>query len=116
MADNNIPALIDTAEALTAKLDAMRQAQRTFAAYTQEQVDRIFFEAAKAAGFQGIFIQKQPKIRKMDVYNLVNPLHIRLFGIKIFIIKKLVPASYHQFKNGVKQPEIKRFKSFFIKF
>ena len=40
MADNNIPAVIDTAEALTAKLAAMRQAQRTFAAYTQEQVDR----------------------------------------------------------------------------
>ena len=52
MADNNIPAVIDTAEALTAKLAAMRQAQRTFAAYTQEQVDRIFFEAAKAANMQ----------------------------------------------------------------
>ena len=42
MADNNIPAVIDTAEALTARLAAMRQAQRTFAAYTQEQVDTIF--------------------------------------------------------------------------
>ena len=42
MAENNIPAVIDTAEALAAKLEAMRQAQRTFAAYSQEQVDRIF--------------------------------------------------------------------------
>ncbi len=58
MADNNIPAVIDTAEALTAKLAAMRQAQRTFAAYTQEQVDRIFFEAAKAANMQRIPLAK----------------------------------------------------------
>ena len=58
MADNNIPAVIDTAEALTARLAAMRQAQRTFAAYTQEQVDRIFFEAAKAANMQRIPLAK----------------------------------------------------------
>ena len=44
MADHNISALIDTAEALAAKMDAMRQAQRAFAAFSQEQVDRIFFE------------------------------------------------------------------------
>ena len=49
MAENNIPNVIDSAEALAAKLEAMRQAQRAFAAYTQEQVDHIFFEAAKAA-------------------------------------------------------------------
>ncbi len=58
MADNNIPAVIDTAEALTAKLTAMRQAQRTFATYSQEQVDRIFFEAAKAANMQRIPLAK----------------------------------------------------------
>jgi len=58
MADNNIPAVIDTAEALTARLAAMRQAQRTFAAYTQEQVDRIFFQAAKAANMQRIPLAK----------------------------------------------------------
>lgn len=58
MADNNIPAVIDTAEALTEKLAAMRQAQRTFATYSQEQVDRIFFEAAKAANMQRIPLAK----------------------------------------------------------
>ena len=52
MADKQTSNLIDTAEALTAKLEAMRQAQRTFAAFSQEQVDRIFFEAAKAANMQ----------------------------------------------------------------
>ena len=58
MAENNIPAVIDTAEALAAKLEAMRQAQRTFAAYSQEQVDRIFFAAAKAANAQRIPLAK----------------------------------------------------------
>ncbi len=50
--------MIDTPEALTAKLEAMRQAQRVFAHYTQEQVDRIFFEAAKAANMQRIPLAK----------------------------------------------------------
>ena len=36
----------------------MRQAQRTFAAYSQEQVDRIFFAAAKAANAQRIPLAK----------------------------------------------------------
>ncbi|MCI9165735.1 MAG: bifunctional acetaldehyde-CoA/alcohol dehydrogenase [Oscillospiraceae bacterium] len=58
MADHNISALIDTAEALAAKMDAMRQAQRAFAAFSQEQVDRIFFEAAKAANRQRIPLAK----------------------------------------------------------
>ncbi len=58
MAENNIPTVIDSAEALAAKLEAMRQAQRAFAAYTQEQVDHIFFEAAKAANMQRIPLAK----------------------------------------------------------
>ncbi len=44
-----IPEIMDSPEALKAKLAAMRAAQKTFATYTQEQVDRIFFEAAMAA-------------------------------------------------------------------
>ena len=50
--------LIDTAEALTAKMEAMRAAQRVFAGYTQEQVDRIFFEAARAANMARIPLAK----------------------------------------------------------
>jgi len=50
--------VIDSADALSAKLTAMREAQRTFASYTQEQVDRIFFEAAKAANAQRIPLAK----------------------------------------------------------
>ena len=38
-----------SAEALEARLQALREAQRKFSSYSQEQVDRIFFEAAMAA-------------------------------------------------------------------
>ena len=40
---------IDSVEALQERMTLMRKAQREFAKFTQEQVDRIFFEAAMAA-------------------------------------------------------------------
>ena len=43
------PAIIDTVEALQARMKEMRKAQEIFATYTQEQVDKIFFAAAMAA-------------------------------------------------------------------
>lgn len=47
--ENTIPTIIDTPEALTAKIAAMKEAQKIFAAFTQEQVDKIFKAAATAA-------------------------------------------------------------------
>ena len=44
-----VPEIIDNVDALIAKMDAMREAQREFATFTQEQVDKIFYEAASAA-------------------------------------------------------------------
>ena len=44
--DRNV---VDTLEALTPKVKEVRQAQKIFATYTQEQVDKIFFAAATAA-------------------------------------------------------------------
>ena len=41
--------IIDSVEKLEAELDCVRAAQREFATYTQEQVDKIFFAAAMAA-------------------------------------------------------------------
>lgn len=38
----NVPEIIDTVDALTAKMAAMREAQKVFATYNQEQVDKIF--------------------------------------------------------------------------
>ena len=50
---------VDNAEALTAKMQEMREAQKLFAAYTQEQVDKIFFEATMAANKMRIPLAKQ---------------------------------------------------------
>ena len=47
--ETHIPAVIDTAEALEAKMAAMKEAQKLFATYTQELVDKIFKAAATAA-------------------------------------------------------------------
>ena len=42
-----VPEIIDNVEALYARMDAMKQAQREFATFSQEQVDKIFFAANK---------------------------------------------------------------------
>ena len=47
--DRIVPDIIDTPEALEAKMAAMKEAQKVFATYTQEQVDKIFKAAATAA-------------------------------------------------------------------
>lgn len=56
--NQEVPAIIDTVDALMAKMDAMKQAQREFAAFTQEQVDKIFLAAATAANKQRIPLAK----------------------------------------------------------
>lgn len=53
-----VPEIIDNVEALIAKMDAMREAQKIFSAYTQEQVDKIFFAAASAANKMRIPLAK----------------------------------------------------------
>lgn len=40
---------VDSEESLRAKLESVREAQQKFASFTQEEVDKIFFHAAKAA-------------------------------------------------------------------
>ncbi len=50
--------LVDTVDALVAKMQEVREAQRIFATYTQEQVDKIFFAAAMAANKQRIPLAK----------------------------------------------------------
>ena len=46
--------VINSVETLLEKMQAMKEAQKVFATYTQEQVDKIFFEAAMAANAQRI--------------------------------------------------------------
>ncbi|MDR1215559.1 MAG: bifunctional acetaldehyde-CoA/alcohol dehydrogenase [Treponema sp.] len=49
---------IDSLEKLTLAIETVRKAQRVFATYTQEQVDKIFLEAALAANHQRIPLAK----------------------------------------------------------
>lgn len=53
-----VSAVIDSVDALIAKMEAMREAQKIFATYTQEQVDKIFYEAASAANKMRIPLAK----------------------------------------------------------
>lgn len=53
-----VPEIIDSVEGLQAKMKAMKEAQKIFAGYTQEQVDKIFFEAASAANKMRIPLAK----------------------------------------------------------
>lgn len=50
--------IVDTVEALEERLAGVREAQRIFAAYTQEQVDKIFTAAALAANKSRIPLAK----------------------------------------------------------
>lgn len=59
MAENvNVPAVIDSVDALMAKMEAMRIAQKEFATFTQAQVDKIFLAAASAANKQRVALAK----------------------------------------------------------
>ncbi len=51
--------VIDGTEALSAAMAEMRGAQEVFATFSQEQVDKIFYEAAMAANKQRIPLAKQ---------------------------------------------------------
>ncbi len=50
--------IVDNVEALEARIKEIREAQRIFATYTQEQVDKIFLAAASAANKQRIPLAK----------------------------------------------------------
>ena len=53
-----VPAIVDSVETLEAKMKAMREAQKDFAKFSQEQVDKIFYEAAMAANKMRIPLAK----------------------------------------------------------
>ncbi len=53
-----VPEIVDSVGALEAKMKAMREAQKVFATFTQEQVDTFFYEAAMAANKQRIPLAK----------------------------------------------------------
>ena len=58
--ENNVndTGLVDNIDALIAKMNEIKEAQKVFATYTQEQVDKIFFAASIAANKQRIPLAK----------------------------------------------------------
>ena len=52
------PEIVDSVEALKTRMEELRQAQREFATFTQEQVDKIFHAAATAANKNRIPLAK----------------------------------------------------------
>ncbi len=52
--------IVDTVESLEAKIKEVKEAQKIFATYTQEQVDNIFKAAAMAATKQESVLQNKP--------------------------------------------------------
>ena len=52
------PEIVDSVEALLQRMEEIREAQRIFATYTQEQVDKIFLAAATAANKARISLAK----------------------------------------------------------
>ena len=56
--ETKVMEVVDSVETLAKKIEAMRDAQRVFATFTQEQVDKIFFEAAMAANKNRISLAK----------------------------------------------------------
>lgn len=46
-AEQVVPEIIDSVEGLNAKMAAMREAQKVFATYTQEQVDKDLLRSSK---------------------------------------------------------------------
>ena len=71
-----IPTIIDTPEALTAKMAAMKEAQKIFATYTQEQVDKIFKAAATAADKMRIPLAKMA-VEETITQQSMFTMHIR---------------------------------------
>ena len=61
-----VPVFVDNVEALEAKMQAMREAQKIFATYTQEQVDKIFMRQ-QLQRTKCVFHLQSRQLRKPDV-------------------------------------------------
>ncbi len=57
--ETNIREIVDSTEKLEAAINRVREAQKLFATFTQEQVDKIFLAAASAANKARISLAKQ---------------------------------------------------------
>ena len=88
----NAPEPKTEVELLQEKIAAMREAQKVFATFTEEQVDKIFFEAAMAANKQRIPLAKLAcEETGMGVVEDRSSRIIMLLSICIMLIRRLRP-------------------------
>ena len=88
----NAPEPKTEVELLQEKIAAMREAQKVFATFTEEQVDKIFFEAAMAANKQRIPLAKLAcEETGMGVWKTRSSRIIMLLSICIMLIRRLRP-------------------------
>ena len=94
MAKNETPILVDSVEALEAKIAEVKAAQEIFATYTQEQVDKIFKAAAIAANKARHLLAKW--LLKKQVGNIEQVLLriTMLLSISIMLIKMFRLAGF----------------------
>ena len=90
--------IVDTEEALTAKIAEVRAAQAIFATYTQEQVDKIFKAAAIAANKARIPLAKmaveetgrvslKTRLSRTTMLLSTSTISTRMFRLVVFLRK-----------------------------
>ena len=79
--------IVDTEEALTAKIAEVRAAQAIFATYTQEQVDKIFKAAAIAANKARIPLAKMAVEERTTMLLSTSTISTRMFRLVVFLRK-----------------------------
>ena len=97
--------IVDTEEALTAKIAEVRAAQAIFATYTQEQVDKIFKAAAIAANKARIplakmaveetgmgIISPHPRAKKSTMLLSTSTTSTRMFRLVVFLRRTRLTA------------------------
>ena len=77
-------------ELLQQKIEAMKEAQKVFATFTQEQVDRIFFEAAMAANKQRIPLAKMAVENGAVGVSILQPMFLKPTKDELFLHFKTI--------------------------
>ena len=96
--------LVDSEETLAAKIAEVREAQKIFSTYTQEQVDKIFQAAAYAANKQRISLAKmaveetgmgivEDKVLSVLLF-LQQTRHLPLYSRHLFVLRQETVSSF----------------------
>ena len=102
--------IIDSVEKLEEELARVREAQRKFSTYTQEQVDKIFLAAAKAANMARIPLAKmaveetgmgvvEDKIIKTTTQQSISIISIRIQRPAVLLMRIRLTA-----QKGIAEP------------